>query len=99
LQRRWGEGTRNPTEAELAAALDEMKQRDSEHPDCWLSDENGWTLTIHEDQQIVLENVESGEGPWHQKNQTTDTVLALWRLLQAGDIAALRNYEWLVGYE
>ncbi|HZR20708.1 MAG TPA: hypothetical protein VFE51_25735 [Verrucomicrobiae bacterium] len=98
LERRWGGGGKNPNEEELRTALTELRQPDPEHPDCWLSDESGWTIAAHESGLVVLENGESGEGPWHMNSQTAESVMQLWRLLQAGDIASIRSKPWLQGY-
>jgi hypothetical protein len=98
LERRWGGGGKNPKEEELRLALGELRQADPEHPDCWLSDDNGWTIAAHESGLVVLENAESGEGPWHMKNQSAESVLELWRLLQVGDVAGIRTKPWLEGY-
>jgi len=99
LERRWGGGGQDPTDNELRAALAELATPDAEHPDCWLSSEDGWTIAAHRDGKVVLENVESGEGPWHLLGQTTDAVLELWQLLQAGEINSIRKHQWLPGYE
>jgi hypothetical protein len=98
LERRWGGGGKNPSEKELRAALAELSTPDEEHPDCWLSDENGWTIAGHQSGKVVLENPESDEGPWHMKKKSPDEVLELWRLLQSGDITAIRAMPWLDGY-
>jgi hypothetical protein len=97
LERRWGGGGKNPKEEDLRVALAELTVLDDEHPDCWLSDEGGWTIAAHQSGAIVIENVESGEGPWHMKGQKPEVVLELWRLLQAGDIVAIRTKPWLQG--
>lgn len=98
LERRWGGGGSNPPEEELRAALTELAIADEEHPDCWLSDEEGWTIAAHQSGKVVLENVESGEGPWHMKNKSHDDILRLWRLLQSGDVVAIRTLPWVGGY-
>ena len=90
---------KNPKEVDLRAALAELAKPDEEHPDCWLSDENGWTIAAHQSGKVVLENPESDEGPWHMKNQTHESILDLWRLLQAGDIQAIRAKAWNAGYQ
>lgn len=98
LERRWGGGGPNPAEVELRAALAELAKPDPEHPDCWLSDESGWTIAAHQSGKVVLENTESGKGPWHMKSQSPEAILSLWLLLQAGDIDALRAKPWLAGH-
>lgn len=37
---RWGGGPKNPGKDELREALIELQKDDSEHPDCWLLDED-----------------------------------------------------------
>lgn len=98
LERRWGGSGANPTEKALRAALAELAKPDNEHPDCWLSDENGWTIAAYESGKVVLENPETNEGPWHMKSQNPEAMLGLWRLLQAGDIDAIRSKPWHEGY-
>lgn len=98
LERRWGGGGQDPSEDDLRAALAELVAPDVEHPDCWLSNEDGWTITAHQDGTVVLENVESGEGPWHMQYQPTEAVLELWRLLQVGDVDGIRERNWVPGY-
>jgi hypothetical protein len=98
LERRWGGGGPNPKENDLRVALAELAEPDVEHPDCWLSDEAGWTVAAHQSGKVVLENPESDEGPWHMTGQTHDQIIELWRLLQLGDLAAIRQKPWLAGY-
>lgn len=98
LERRWGGGGPDPTEDDLRSALAELAKPDVEHPDCWLSDETGWTIAAHQGGTVVLENPESEDGPWHMRGQTQEQIMELWRLLQAGDLATLRQRPWLTGY-
>jgi hypothetical protein len=99
LERRWGGGGENPSERELREALAELEKPDEEHPDCWLSDEQGWTISAFGSGKVILENLESGEGPWHMKKQDGEVILELWKLLQAGDITAIRAKPWSPGYD
>ena len=98
LTKRWGEGVANPSENDLMSALDELKQRDPEHPDCWVSDESGWSLSAHEGGLVVLENIETGEGPWHMRGIPPHAVLEYWGMLITGDIASLKGLPWKDGY-
>ena len=98
LERRWGGGGDDPTEDEMRSALAELDTIDPEHPDCWLSHCTGWSIAAFGSGLVVLENLESGDGPWHMQGQTKETVLGLWRLLQAGDIATVRSKNWIKGY-
>jgi hypothetical protein len=98
LERRWGGGGKNPDESQLRAALAELDIPDNEHPDCWLSDENGWVISAYQSGFVVLENLNSGEGPWHIADQERAAILELWRLLQAGNLEAVRANPWLEGY-
>jgi hypothetical protein len=98
LETRWGGGPENPSKEEMLNALAELDTPDEEHPDCWLTDENGWTIGAHESGKIVLENVEGDEGPWHIPKGDRGLVMTLWFLLQAGDLSAIRSYPWKDGY-
>ena len=99
LNKRRGGGQNNPTVQEMLSALTELEKSDPEHPDCWLSDEAGWTVAAYESGMVVLENVESGEGPWHISKIDRQFVFQLWQALQRGDLAAVRGQTWQEGYE
>jgi hypothetical protein len=98
LNTRWGGSGVDPTAEEMRSALAELDSRDPEHPDCWLSDDSGWTIAAHENGKIVLENVESGEGPWHLPKAHRDVALGFWLALQRGDLGAIRRHDWQDGY-
>ena len=98
LNKRWGGGGKNPTVEEMLSALAELLTPDPEHPDCWLSDESGWTVAAHQSGTVVLENIESGEGPWHIPAVDRQFVLELWQALQRGDLTAVREHKWQEGY-
>lgn len=98
LERRWSGGIQNPKGKRLRAALAELTKLNGEHPDCWLSDEMGWTIAAFQSGKVVLENPESDEGPWHIKRQSHDQIIKVWRRLQAGDIAGIRQMPWKAGY-
>jgi hypothetical protein len=67
LTKRWGGSVDNPKVSDLQSALAELEIDDPEHPDCWLQDENGWGLSVFGSGLIILENVETNEGPWHMR--------------------------------
>ncbi|RBP46568.1 hypothetical protein DES53_102959 [Roseimicrobium gellanilyticum] len=99
LQKRWSGSVTNPSESDMRTALAELSTHDPEHPDCWLSDENGWTISTNEAGTIVLENAETDEGPWHIPNSDTDMVLTLWKHLSAGEMELVRSHPWKSGYQ
>lgn len=78
LNKRWGETAFDPTDEEMRSALDELDKPDPEHPDCWLSDEAGWSIAALETGLLVLENVETGEGPWHIPRIDREIVIELF---------------------
>lgn len=99
LTRRWGHGIKNPTTNDLRDALSELNTSDPEHPDCWLADESGWSISVFENGLIVLENVETGEGPWHLNDPSKNPALELWQLLQSGDLESIKDRQWRPGYK
>jgi hypothetical protein len=99
LEKRRGGGGENPTEQDLIDALSELRQPDPAHPDCWLSNENGWTIAAHESGKVVLENPEGDEGPWHLPHADQILIMILWHHLQAGELDAIRKYQWKEGYK
>jgi hypothetical protein len=97
LTKRWGETVDNPDKGQLAAALEELRTSDSEHPDCWLSDENGWTISAFDSGLVILENAETGEGPWHMRGVSKPEIVRLWGLLASGKLDEIRQSSWLSG--
>lgn len=98
LTKRWGQTVQGPTVEDMRSALIELQESDLEHPDCWLSDEEGWTLAFHEGGRAVLENVETGDGPWHMPKVGMEHALELWHLLERNDLGKLMAKEWSIGY-
>ena len=98
LTKRWGEAVQNPQHTDLLAALNELDQKDAEHPDCWLSTEEGWSLAVFENGLVIFENIETGEGPWHMRSVSRESALELWLLLQANEIVSLQAKPWVSGY-
>ena len=99
LETRWGGGGENPSEAEMIAALAELATPDPEHPDCWLSDENGWVVAAHEGGRIVLEDTEGDGGVRHLVTSDPDLALTLWKHLQAGELDEIAAHPWKPGYQ
>lgn len=91
LTNRWGESLASPTTEQMKQALDDLNEPDEDAPDCWLSDDAGWTVSVFENGNVVLQNVDTTEGPWHSLATSRQTSLALWMLLQAGDIDTLKK--------
>jgi hypothetical protein len=98
LTTRWGKAIADPQTQELGVALAELERSDPEHPDCWLSDDTGWTISVFESGLVTLENIESGDGPWHMRGVSNATALELWMLLASGNLTALRAKAWQPGY-
>jgi hypothetical protein len=82
LETRWGGGSDNPDTEELRAALTELSASDPEHPDTWLSDEDGWTVVVYESGLVTLSD--NGTEICRRHGVSTDDALELWLLLQHG---------------
>jgi hypothetical protein len=98
LTRRWGKTESNPDTSDFLAALEELKVVDPEHPDCWLADENDWTISAFDSGLVILENPETGEGPWHIRGVPEDEIVRLWNLLATGRLDEIKRFPWLPGH-
>lgn len=87
LETRWGGGPDNPTEDQLRSALAELSTLDEEHPDTWLSDEDGWTVIV--DQTGLVTFMDPEKEVARREGFSTDEALNLWLLLQQGDRASI----------
>jgi len=82
----------------MSELLDSLATPDPEHPDVSLNHESGWSASVFRSGLVVLENVETGEGPWHMLLPSPRHAMELWRLLAAGDVEAIRSHPWAPGY-
>lgn len=88
----------SPDEATMSLLLSSLAAPDREHPDVSLSHESGWCLSVFGSGLVVLENVESSEGPWHMMPSSPQYSLNLWRLLSGGQVTEIRSHPWVPGY-
>ena len=82
LETRWGGGPENPTVEEMRAALAELDTSDIEHPNTWLSDDDGWTVDVYESGLVIFSH--ESEDICERRDVTRDEALELWLLLQQG---------------
>ena len=95
---RLGRSVPQPTFEQMQELLDSLAALDPEHPDVSVQSESGWCISAFGSGMVVLENVETGEGPWHLASQRVDQVLDLWSKLVSNDISSVRAAPWLDGY-
>ena len=95
---RMGKSIPRPTLKQMQGLLDSLLAQDFEHPDVSVQTESGWCISAFESGLVVLENVETGEGPWHLPDQRVDQVLGLWTKLVSGDLTSVRSAPWANGY-
>lgn len=98
LTTRWGKTISNPNSQDLASALGALDKPDDEHPDCWLSTEDGWSISVFQSGLVIFENIETGEGPWHMKGVSRSAALELWQMLQSNDLLSIQTKPWDGGY-
>lgn len=82
LETRWGGGPENPSIEEMRAALAELSTPDPEHPDTWLVDDDGWTVTVYETVLVILSDKD--REICRRKGVSRHEALELWLLLQQG---------------
>jgi hypothetical protein len=97
VQTRWGGSEKQPNEHRMREILAELEKSDPEHPDTWLTDESGWTLSVYESGLVVLENMESEDEPRHQVGVSIEKALELWLKLSRGGVAAVQQEPWCPG--
>lgn len=95
---RWGDSESVPSESRMREVLRELDAPDMEHPDCWLTHESGWTLSVFEGGLLVWENPESDAAARHQVHCTKEKALTLWMKLARGEIAAIDEEPWQQGH-
>jgi hypothetical protein len=79
---------------ELLAELDEDPD-DLEHTSVSVKHESEWCLEAFRGGHIVYQNVEDEEPrPRHMEDVPSEKIVELWRLLAAGNLAALENEPW-----
>lgn len=99
LETRWDGSRESPTVETMRKALQELRRRDPEHPDTWLSDDDGWTISVTETGTVTLDHETREQGPWHMTKVSTDDALKLWLLLAEGRIDEIRRWPWVPGDE
>jgi hypothetical protein len=95
---RMGSTVSEPSESVMRALLLSLHSSDPEHPNVSLTHESEWCISVFGSGLAVLENVETGEGPWHMQDVSSEVALQLWLMLAAGQIEQLRNKQWLPSY-
>jgi hypothetical protein len=95
---RSGASVREPSTEEMAALLESLRLPDNEPPDVSLTHESGWCISAFGSGLVCLENVETGDGPWHMRGLSFESILELWQNLAGGHIESLRSLTWLPGY-
>jgi hypothetical protein len=95
---RSGETLREPSTEDMAALLESLRLASDEHPDVSLTHESGWSISAFRSGIVWLENVETGDGPWHMRGLSFHSILELWGTLAEGHIERLRSLAWVPGY-
>ncbi|CAA9224473.1 MAG: hypothetical protein AVDCRST_MAG93-595 [uncultured Chloroflexia bacterium] len=94
LTLRRGATVKNPTYQQLAAALETLTIEDDEHPDVWLSNEDGWAISAFAGGLLVLADDDGNE--WELAGVSTQKTLEVWQQLQSGQINKIRQEGWQV---
>jgi hypothetical protein len=89
LQFRWGDSQENPTIEEMRAALAELDTPDLEHPNTWLSDDDGWIVDVYETGLVMFAH--QFEDICERQGVTREESLQLWLLLQQGKRDEIRK--------
>ena len=98
VQTRWGDSEDNPSEARMRAILAELDRPDREHPDTWLTYDDGWTIAISERGVATWDNLAADSKPRYRENVSHDEALRLWLLLSRGEFDEIERQDWKDGY-
>ncbi|WP_198651548.1 hypothetical protein [Dyella sp. C11] len=82
----------------MAALLESLRLASNEHPDVSLTHESGWSISAFRSGIVWLENIETGDGPWHMRGLSFVSMLELWVKLAEGHIESLLSLAWVPGY-
>lgn len=66
----------------MRGALAELDMPDIEHPNTWLSDDDGWTVEVYQSGLVIFSN--QTEDVCKCEGVTQDEALELWMLLRKG---------------
>ena len=73
----------------MRAALAELDTPEMEHPNTWLSDDDGWTVDVYEGGLVIFSH--EGEDICERRGVTREESLDLWLLLQQGRRDEIRH--------
>jgi hypothetical protein len=97
VETRWGGSEEEPTDKRMLEILGELDVEDQEHPDCWLTHESGWTLSVFESGRVVYNNLEGESGPRHLAKVPRLKAFQMWKALAKGDLDTLEMEQWQPG--
>jgi hypothetical protein len=97
VESRWGGSEHEPSASRMLELLEELETSDPEHPDTWLTNENGWTLAVHETGVVVWDNLDAGVPARHLTNVAKEKAFELWRLLVLGRLNIIEQEPWQPG--
>jgi hypothetical protein len=98
VQTRWGGSEDVPNAKRMKEILNELDTDDPEHPDCWLEDDEGRTLSVSQSGIISYETSEDDNQPRHLVDVTREKAFALWQLLINHDLDTLEQEAWQAGH-
>ena len=84
LQTRWGDGNRHPSIVDLKNAVNELKQKDDEHPCAFISDEFGDVVEAYQDGRVVYYSLDTPDKRHETKVDEIEKVLDIWLLFCEG---------------
>lgn len=91
LETRWSGSISRPTEADITKALTELEKSDPEHPNTWLTNEDGDVLEAFEDFTVRLYNLDIPEKALTSKKLPLSKIQQLWLLFAKGDVEKVKE--------
>ena len=94
-----GSGEDNPSIHGLSDLYDELATSNREHGDVSvINDDSGWCISARRDGRVTVGHLSDPESDLHMRSVAKAKVIAMWKMLIAGDIAGLKREDWSRGH-
>lgn len=94
---RWGMEVDAPTRYRMEKVLADLRQKDAEHSDTWLTHDSGWQLTVDESRVVSWSHRDAPAEARHMSDVSIEQALKLWIALADGRLDEVDAHPWQPG--